>query len=317
MSAPVPAVLAEYTRSGFAESVHLGHAVVVGPTGEIVASWGDPGAVIFPRSANKPAQATAMVAEGLDLPAELLALAAASHSGERVHLDGAAAILALAGLDATALRTPADYPLDPVERDAWVCAGRAPEPIGMNCSGKHAAMLLTCVLNGWPTDGYRAPDHPLQVGVRAHLERLSGEEVGHIGIDGCGAPVMALTVAGLARSLSVSVQAPESAPERRVVDAMRAWPERVGGSRRDVTHLMKAVPGLLCKDGAEGVYAAALPDGRAIALKVLDGSERARLVALTAVLAALGVPEGSLAQYRQLPVLGGGAVVGHVCSPLA
>ena len=118
-----------------------------------------------------------------------LARAAASHSGERVHLDGAAAILALAGLDATALRTPADYPLDPVERDAWVCAGRAPEPIGMNCSGKHAAMLLTCVLNGWPTDGYRAPDHPLQVGVRAHLERLSGEEVGHIGIDGCGAQV--------------------------------------------------------------------------------------------------------------------------------
>ena len=312
-----PAVLAAYTRSGFTEGVHVGHAVVVAPTGVVARSWGDPEHVIFPRSSNKPAQAAAMVRHGLDLPEHLLALSASSHSGERFHLAGVRAVLAQAGLDEAALQTPADFPLDPRERDAWIADGRREVPIAMNCSGKHAAMLATCVLNGWPTDTYRSIDHPLQQSIRWQVEALAGEQVEHIGVDGCGAPVLSLTLAGLARSMSRAVQDDPDSPARRVTAAMRAFPDFVGGTNRDVTAFMLAVPGLVAKDGAEGVYVAALPDGTAIAIKSEDGSERARQVALASILVSLGVDPDALALLRRIPLLGGGSPVGEVSSPLA
>ena len=312
-----PAVLATYTRSGFTEGVHVGHAVVVAPTGVVARSWGDPDHVIFPRSSNKPAQAAAMVRHGLDLPEHLLALSASSHSGERFHLAGVRAVLAQAGLDETALQTPADFPLDPRERDAWIADGRREVPIAMNCSGKHAAMLATCVLNDWPTDTYRSVDHPLQQSIRWQVEALAGEQVEHVGVDGCGAPVLSLTLAGLARSLSRSVQDELDSPARRVTDAMRAFPDFVGGTNRDVTAFMQAVPGLVAKDGAEGVYVAALPDGTAVAIKSEDGSERARQVALASILVSLGADPDALAPLLRLPLLGGGSPVGEVSSPLA
>lgn len=258
-----------------------------------------------------------MVESGLDLPDRLLALAAASHSGEPMHLAGTLEVLGLGGLDEGSLQTPPDYPLDDQERDAWVRSGRSPEPLAMNCSGKHAAMLLTCVRRDWPTQSYRDPAHPLQIAVRATLERLSGERVEHVGVDGCGAPVMSLTLTGLARSVARTVLAEPGSAERRVADAMRAHPEMVGGSRRDATDLMRAVPGLLAKDGAEGVFVVALADGTGVALKVEDGADRARQVAMAAILVSLGVAEDALARLRTLPVLGGGAVVGQVASPLA
>ena len=314
---PAPAVLAQYTRSGLVEGVHVGHAVVVDSAGAVVRAWGDPEHLIFPRSSNKPAQAAAMVASGLDVPTHLLALAASSHSGEDMHLAGVRDLLNLAGLDEGALQTPADFPLDPQERDAWLSGGRAPEPIAMNCSGKHAAMLLTCVVNDWPVSTYRLPEHPLQQGVRAQLEVLAQEPVVHVGTDGCGAPVMSLTVAGLARMMSSCVQGGADSPGGRVAAAMTAFPDLVGGSRRDVTSFMRAVPGLVAKDGAEGVYVAALADGTAVAIKVEDGSDRGRRVALAAILVGLGVDPGALEQHLRLPVSGGGAVVGHVESTLA
>ncbi len=217
-----PAVLATYTRSGFTEGCHVGHAVVVDPQGLVVQHWGDPDHHIFPRSSNKPAQAAAMVRHGLDLPDDLLALAASSHSGERFHLAGVRKILALAGLDDDALQTPPDFPLDPWERDTWVADGRRPAPIAMNCSGKHAAMLLTCVINDWPTESYRDPSHALQQSIRWQLEALAGEPVRHVGVDGCGAPVMSLSLTGLARSLSRCVLGEPESPGRRVVSAMVA-----------------------------------------------------------------------------------------------
>jgi L-asparaginase II len=307
-----PAVLATYTRSGFVEGAHHGYAVVVDPLGAVVRAWGDPEHVIFPRSSNKPAQATAMVEAGLDVPERLLALSASSHSGERMHLDGVDELLALGGLTADALQTPPDFPLDELERDAWVRSGAEQAPRAMNCSGKHSGMLVTCVVNEWSVATYRAPDHPLQVAVRATLERLAGEPVGHVGVDGCGAPVMSLTMAGLARTLSGAVQASPGTPERRVADAMRAHPELVGGSRRDVTAFMQAVPGLVAKDGAEGVYVAALPDGTGIAIKVDDGADRARQVVLAQLLIDLGVDEAALTALCTLPLHGGGNVVGEV-----
>jgi L-asparaginase II len=311
-----PAVLATYSRSGFVEGVHVGHAVVVDPTGAVVRSWGDPDHVIFPRSSNKPAQATAMVEAGLDLPDRLLALAASSHSGEDFHLEAVRAVLERAGLDASALQTPADYPLDEQERDAWLRMGRGPEPLAMNCSGKHAAMLATCRVNGWPTVNYRDPVHPLQSAIRETLERLAGERVLHVGIDGCGAPVMSLTLAGLARTLSQAVQAPDASPERRVAAAMCNHPEVVGGSRRDVTAFMRAVPGLVAKDGAEGVYVAALPDGTGIAIKVEDGADRGRQVALASILVGLGVDREALAGLSSIVLLGGGSAVGEVVAAI-
>ena len=280
-------------------------------------SWGDPDHLIFPRSSNKPAQATAMVEAGLDLPEPLLALAASSHSGEPLHLDAVERILSGAGLTVDALQTPADYPLDPQERDAWVHAGRPKAPLAMNCSGKHAAMLATCVLNGWPIDTYRDPSHPLQQGVRTTVERLAGEPVEHLGVDGCGAPVMSLSMAGLARTLSRAVQGASSDAERRVVDAMRAYPEHVGGSRRDVTAFMRAVPGLVAKDGAEGVYVAALADGTGIAIKADDGADRGRQVALARILVDLGADPQGLADLLTIPLHGGGEVVGEVRAAMA
>ena len=316
VTSPPPVVLATYRRSGLEEGRHLGHAVVVAPDGSVRSAWGDPDAVIFPRSSNKPAQAIAMVRHGLDLPDHLLALAASSHSGERFHLAGVRAILAQAGLDEEALRTPPDYPLDPRERDAWIADGRREAPVAMNCSGKHAAMLATCVVNDWPLDDYRAPDHPLQQSIRWQVEALAGEGVGHVGVDGCGAPVLSLTLAGLARSLGRAVQEEPESPAGRITRAMRSYPDFVGGLNRDVTAFMRAVPGLVAKDGAEGVYVAALPDGTGIAVKSLDGCERSRQVALARILVLLGADPEPLAGLLAIPVLGGGAPVGEVRSPL-
>ena len=306
------APVAEVVRSGFVESVHHGHVVVIDPEGAVVLSAGDPDAPMFARSSNKLAQAAAMVDAGLDLDGELLALAAASHSGEAFHLDGAQRILAGAGLDESALQNTPDLPYDAEERRAWIASGRGPTSLAQNCSGKHAGMLATCVAAGWDVTTYRDPEHPLQVRIAATLCRLAGEPVGAVGVDGCGAPVMAVSLTGLARSFAALAVATPDTPEGRVAAAVRAHPEWLGGHRRDVTRLMQAVPGLIAKDGAEAVYAAALPSGHALALKIADGGERARPVVMAQALAATGVEPSSVAFLSDAPVLGHGEPVGAV-----
>lgn len=258
-----------------------------------------------------------MVRHGLDLPDHLLALAVASHGGERVHLAGVHDILALGGLDPARLGNPADYPLDPQERDLWMCAGRRPTTLAMTCSGKHAAMLLTCAINDWPLASYLTVDHPLQQAIRWQVEALAGEPVRNIGVDGCGAPVMSISVAGLARSLSRCMTEEPHAPANRVATAMVAFPEFVGGAYSDVTRLMRAVPGLAAKQGFEGIGVAALPDGTSIAVKVDDGSERARQVVMAAALVAAGVDRDALEPFLSIPVLGGVGIVGSVSALIA
>jgi L-asparaginase II len=186
----------------------------------------------------------------------------------------------------------------------------------MNCSGKHAAMLATCVINHWPTTDYLAPDHPMQRASRAAVERLSGEPVRHDAVDGCGAPLYGISLVGLARAFRAAVLAAPATPERRVADAMRAHPEYVSGTDRLDTDLMAGVPGLLAKGGAEGVQAVALPDGRAVALKVGDGDHERRAVGpvLVAALRRLGVEASVLSRYAESPLLGGGHPVGAVRS---
>lgn len=313
-----PVALTEVWRSGVREGCHRGHAVVLAPDGSIERAWGDPTAQILPRSANKPGQASAMVRAGLPLIGELLALSAASHSGEPFHIDGARRILAEAGIAISALGTPADYPLDEVEREQWLIHGKGRESIAMNCSGKHSAMLLTCAVNGWPLEGYTSPDHPLQVRITAEMEDLSGEKVWATAVDGCGAPLHGLTLTGLARlAASCGFAEPGTAP-RAVADAMREHPEWVAGTRRDGTALARAIPGLFAKEGAEAVYMAALPDGRAIALKIDDGADRARPVAMAGILLALGVDAWQgvdaavLQRQAHPPLLGGGRRVGEL-----
>lgn len=305
----------EVVRSGVVESVHYGHAVIVDSAGRIERAWGDPDAPILPRSANKPFQATAMVELGLDLPPHLLALACASHAAEPMHISGVHEIFATAGLTTDALRTPAEWPIDSTERDAWLLVGHTPSPIGMNCSGKHAAMLVTAARNGWSLPDYLAPEHPLQRHITERFTALTGAAPFAIATDGCGAPLLGTTVHGLARamaSLAADAARDGVSPASRVLTAMRTHPEMVGGSRLSVTAFMRAVPGLVAKNGAEGVYVAALPGGRAVAVKALDGSERAQVIGFAGVLEAAGVDPGLLADLRTRPILGGGQVVGEI-----
>jgi L-asparaginase II len=277
-------VLVEVERSGFVESWHRGSAVGLDASGVVTVSRGTPDEPIFPRSANKPLQAVAMLRSGLELDGRLLALAAGSHSGEGFHVEGAEKILAGAGLGAAALRCPEARPLD--------APGAGPSRLRMNCSGKHAAMLATCVAAGWPTESYLDAEHPLQIAVRTAVEDLTGEKSVAVGVDGCGAPLFAASAAGVARAFRALLLAGPGTPERRVTDAMRAHPQWTSGTRREERRLMDAVPGLLVKSGAEGVDAFALPDGRAGVVKIDDGARRARTPVTVALLRALGGASG-------------------------
>jgi L-asparaginase II len=305
-------VLAEVVRSDFVEGCHRGSVVALDADGGELWRVGDPDHPVFPRSSNKPMQVVGMLRAGLDLHGELLALATASHSGEAFHLDGVRRILAGAGLDESALQTPPAYPVDEQEKVAFIQAGHAPASIAMNCSGKHASMLATCVANGWPVETYLAPDHPLQQDLYDTVADLAGEDIAAVGIDGCGAPLFALTLTGLARSFTRIATAPPGTAEARVAAAIRAHPEWLGGTRRDVSTLIAAVPGLIAKDGAEGVYALALPDGRSAALKIDDGTQRACLPVVVAVLRRLGVDVSGLDDLATTPLLGGGRRVGEI-----
>jgi L-asparaginase II len=303
-------VIAEVIRSGFAESRHRGAVIGLAADGRRVLGAGRTDVPFLPRSANKPLQAAAMLRCGLNLDGELLALAAASHSGEDFHVDGVRKILSGAGLSEADLRCPASWPLDTETAHQMIARGDPMSRIRMNCSGKHAAMLATCAANGWPTDSYLSPDHPLQQAIRRTVEELAGQRSTFTGVDGCGAPLFALTLAGLALAFRALVLAAPGMPERRVADAMRAHPEWTSGTSRDERKLMDAVPGLLVKGGAEGVDGFALADGRSGAIKIDDGAQRARIPVTVAALRLLGavVPD----RLATVPVTGGDAVVGAV-----
>ncbi|WP_371480073.1 asparaginase [Kitasatospora sp. NBC_00315] len=315
MSQPAaPTVLAEVIRSGFTEGRHHGSLVLLAADGSVEYALGAPEAPVFPRSCAKPFQAVATLRAGLAVEGELLALAASSHSAEAFHRDGVRRILASAGLDESALRTPADLPLDETEAELYLRAGGERAPIMMDCSGKHAGWLAACVANGWDTGGYLDPAHPIQLLAREALEEGVGERAAHEGVDGCGAPLLAVSLTGLARGYRALLLADPGTPQRRVADAMRAHPEYVGGTRRADTWLMRAVPGALSKMGAEAVQVVAFADGRALAFKIDDGAERARGPVLAAALRRLGVstPDGTVERIGSSPLLGGGVPVGEV-----
>ncbi|MFF1739884.1 asparaginase [Streptomyces mirabilis] len=307
---PLHAPVAHLVRGGVVEGIHYGSVVVLAADGGVDLQIGDIEAAFHPRSALKPVQAVAMLRAGLPLDGELLSLAAASHSGEERHLAGTRRILELAGVTEDGLRNVPDLPYDPVVRDAWIREGRLPSRLAQNCSGKHAAMLMTARLNGWSLDDYLDPGHPLQQAIAEIVEDLTGQAIAQVTVDGCGAPLFSVSLHGLARAAARITTAPAGTPEARVADAMREHAEMASGSGRDVAALMRAVPGLLTKDGFEGVQMAALPDGRAVAVKIADGADRARGPVAAAALARAGVAPALLAEFGSVPLLGGDAVVG-------
>jgi len=307
---PAHAPLAVQTRGAIVESVHYGSLAAVTPDGVTLLSRGEPAARIYPRSALKPLMAVAMLRAGVVLTDQQLALAAASHSGAGIHQETAAKVLADSGLTEGNLANSTDLPYGTAERTAWLAAGRGPTHLAQNCSGKHAALLATCVANGWPVETYLDHNHPLPALIRGTVAELTGEELTDISTDGCGTEVFALSLTGMARAFSRLTTATPGTPEHRVAGAMRAHPELVAGEGRDVTALMRAVPGLLAKDGFEGIQLIALSDGSAVALKISDGGDRARMPAAVPALLALGVEPALLEPFNNLPVLGGGLPVG-------
>lgn len=331
-----PQVVAEVVRGlrggePFVESVHQGTVVGLARDGSVVLRVGAPEQPILPRSTLKPLQAVALLRAGLDrvflsrdIPPDLLAIAASSHSGEAAHVARVLEILSVAGVPVDTLRCPADLPGSPDALRAHLRTGGQAESVFMNCSGKHAGMIACCVAAGWSMDDYTEPDHPLQQVIRRTVEDLTGEEIVGTTVDGCGAPLFALSLTGLARGLKAMVQAAPGSAERRVVEAMRGFPELVGGRGRSDTELMRIAPGVVAKNGAEGVTVVATPDGHAVAIKIADGNGRAGIPVALAALSRMGAAVGSdtpgrpdldLARLAVLvapAVLGGGRPVGSL-----
>lgn len=315
------AELAVLERGGFVESRHSGSAIVLDAAGEAGETWGSPGSLILPRSSLKPLQALACLAAGATLSGPHLAIATASHSGTDAHVALVRDILDSAALDERALQCPAAWPTDSTARDGMVRAGGEPERLRMNCSGKHAAMLAACVQQGWDTGTYLAPTHPLQVQIRELVERMTGERVQATVTDGCGAPVFALSLAGLARAAHRIGSSSERSPfalhrhAAALVSAVRAHPWTIEGPGRPDTIAIETI-GVFAKGGAEGVMIMMAPSGATVALKMLDGSPRASTIVAARLLERAGALSADdvarLAQELPLRVRGGEADVGVI-----
>ncbi|HEU4669024.1 MAG TPA: asparaginase [Arthrobacter sp.] len=315
---PQHAPLVTATRDGLVESIHYGSAIALAADGTTAAAAGEPLAPFYPRSSLKPLQAVAMVRAGLELPSELLALAAASHSGGAKHRQGALRILEQYGLSVSDFANSRDLPYGAAEREEWLRNGGRSTQLTQNCSGKHAAMAATCVINGWPVKGYLDPSHPMQQLVAGTVSGLTGEEPLALSTDGCGTPLFALTLRGMARAFGVIARAAADdggamdarSAEAAVGLAMQRHPDMVAGAGRDVTELMRLLPGSVAKDGFEGVQLVGLADGSSVAVKISDGGDRARMPATARLLEALSVDTAPLAGLATAPVLGGGRQVG-------
>lgn len=315
--------LAVVERSGFVESRHAGAAIVLDPDGVPQLSLGDVETAILPRSSLKPLQALGCLTAGAPLDGERLALATASHAGTDRHVAVVRDILDAAGLDESHLGCPVAWPSDTATRDELVRELGQPQRIRMNCSGKHAAMLLACVTNGWDTASYLDPGHPLQVHIREVIERLTGAKVMVTAIDGCGAPVHAMSLSALARAIHRVGTSSERSPfalhrsAGALVRAVRENPWTIDGPGRADTIAIERL-GVFAKGGAEGVMIMVAPNGTTVALKVLDGSGRATTAIALSLLERVGAltPGDVAATLTQLPlaVLGGGQDVGVIRS---
>jgi L-asparaginase II len=287
------------------ESRHFGSVVGLDPAGDVVVRRGLVEDPVLPRSSAKPFQALACLAAGAPLTGPALAISAGSHIGQDLHVALVDRMLADAGLTRDALQCPETWPEDEPTRDALIRAGEQPSRVRMNCSGKHAGMLAGCVAAGWSVDDYLDPEHPFQQLVRSGVEDLAGEKSTHTAVDGCGAPLFAMTLVGLARAIRGLATTP-------VADAMRAHPEYVAGAGHVNTSVMQLLPGVIAKGGAEGVLVLATVEGHAVAVKVIDGNPRATTAIGLVTLRDLGFDVSAASEHLSVPVLGGGREVGRV-----
>lgn len=287
----------ELWRGGLLESVHRGHAVVVDETGEIVHAWGDPDHVTYPRSSAKMLQALPLVESGVadrfGLGPEHLALACASHSAAPIHTDRVQRWIADLDLRDDDFRCGANWPMDTAARNAMIKTDTTPCRYHNECSGKHCGFLTMTKANCWGPE-YIEVDHPLQVLIKQSFEEVTGEASPNWGIDGCSAPNFATSILGMGRAMAKYASAGDDVRGRAMVrlrDAMMAHPELVANEDRACTRLMRAAKGKgAFKTGAEGFFVAILPEQRlGVALKIMDGSQRARDCAIAAILCRLGV----------------------------
>ena len=298
-------LLAEVVRAGVVESVHNGHLALINSDGTLRASVGDIEAPMYPRSSIKSFQAAAMVGNGLKLSPRQLAIVCASHSGAPEHFEVVESILSGAGLSVEDLLNTPDVPLGRAEKAAW--GGNAPSRLAQGCSGKHAGMLATCVVNGWDTKTYLDPEHPLQIAIRQEIQTLIGGAVLSTTIDGCGAPLFVITTHNFAIGTH-TMRVSQDPVYQEVVAACLAHPDMVAGKGRLTTTLMNQIPGLFVKDGAEAVELLSLADGRACIFKVSDGSDRAFPAIVKAVLRAWDID----AEIDPVLVRGGSQVTGEI-----
>jgi L-asparaginase II len=325
MSIAVPMV--EVTRGGFLESIHHGHAVIARADGGIVEAWGDPDIVMLPRSSAKMIQALPLLESGAgaELSTEHLALACASHSGERRHVEKVSRWLSDMRLDETALKCGPQPSSDAALADEMIRAGEPVTRLFNNCSGKHTG-FLTLAKHLRANLDYVDPDHPVQLAVREAFEVVTDAPSPGFGIDGCSAPNFATTLTGLARAMAVFAVARDDGSVReraavRLRDAMIAHPGLVSGRDRLFSNLMSAsIEPVVVKSGAEGVYVAILPNqGLGVALKIADGASRASEAAITALLVRLGAlspAHPSVSQYLDRPILNRDGIVTGAVRPV-
>jgi L-asparaginase II len=309
------AELARVLRSGFIESRHFGSLTALNPDGSVALSLGSPVEPILPRSTFKPLQALGVLRAGTKLTEPQLAVAIGSHVGADEHLAATRSILTDFELSESDLACPADYPEDSAARERMIRAGVSKQPICMNCSGKHAAMLAACATNGWPTSNYLDPGHPLQLLIRDTVAELSGVTVEVVAVDGCGAPLFSTSVAGVASAFRSLARAAAGTLEHSVSQAMRNYPELIGGVGHANTVAMQRFAGSIAKGGAEGVFGMATADGASVGIKVIDGGLRATTVIALAALEKIGaLPAGPLLAAPELAVMvyGGGREVGSI-----
>jgi len=297
MAGPVDMV--EVWRGNLLESVHQGHAVICDERGEIVEAWGDPEAVIYPRSSCKMIQALPLIESGaasaFGLTSEQLALACSSHNAAAIHTDLVQAWLKDLDLTDDDLRCGPQPPGDREAREGLIKTDTSPCQYHNNCSGKHTGFLtLNKHLGGGPD--YERIGHPVQQANKAAFEELTGETSPAFGIDGCSAPNHACTMHGFARSLAFFATAQDRSDTRskaavQLTRAMTQHPDLVAGEGRACTELMRAMDGKVAlKTGAEAVFSAIIPEKRlSVALKITDGAFRASEAAIAAILVKLGV----------------------------
>ena len=299
------AVLAQLVRSGLVESTHSGHLILISSDGTDLLTLGDVDAEMYPRSAIKSLQAAAMVRSGLNLNDEQLALVCASHGGTVRHQEVALEILQSVGLTESDLQNTPDRPLDHEARIAW--GAKPATSLAANCSGKHAGMLATCVTNGWDIKNYLDIDHPLQIAIAKEITELTGQKINRVSTDGCGAPLFSMStrsIAVAARNMRIN----HDPIFTKLINACLKHPEMILAEGAFDTRIMRAVPELFVKGGAESVMLASLPDGRAIAWKISDGSNRVNGPLMKAALAKFSITiEG-----ENIDVLGGGTLVGSL-----